>query len=1247
MALYPGKVLADNPAAYYGFNEPPGSSAYVDATAHERDIPFSSEGAETSVGIGVATWTYYSRYTTTGISIPYTATSVSEYTAEFFFKAESDDTYVFLDVGSSTTDLEFHGEVSEDPSNPGDYLVKFGAGYGAWDINLADTHAHSFVYSQAVNQILDGTWHHIVCVWEGTVGVALDDTQFTIYVDGEDATDAATGDTNLSLIGLAPYNMGGPVFITGPFGSDNATPAYYDEFAVYELALSSADVVDHYNAAATIEPAYEIETATELLPWTDGFIMPAYEQDQTFSFSRVAPTIAIEATTAVTAAYTTNDSLLGRTELDPSGSTAVDVSTATLESGEPNAAGYSRTLWFELPLSPEEILQERILLESPTSTGKVSVYKQPSLDDADDTEEADSEELPFIDPLDGEPSFSEMVLVQTAAADQRFDLDTEYGSSYFLQVGLLSGTGDDFTLTWGDASPGEGGEFDGAVEATGTVGLQTLNTANAWIEAGEPNSTGIVETRSVWLKWTSPSSVTASTTFTIGGGSGEPFAAEVYTGAAINALSQQTSGLSTDGTNLLLTITATPDTDYYVRIATTVDNTNFVILWGGPRLEYPANDPAQHLMVTVHAGVAGATLAGKTYVANEQITELPNRKGLQFQESLNVTGSGSITVQQDDKILRAFNPDDWPFETSGTWSGTSQETWRHDPFQLLAFGNIVKFWMNKKVSEGVYQLVCVHGFIIKAREANVIGSGEATERTITVSGPSVLALLNDFIVVHDNYPRTRKSEMRAFNWASVAGPSDLFTNGGWFDSGGNFNSNKSSWNHPINANGVKNPPGYKKRKSELAVNRPKYALTRARKPKWPDMRAKWLWMSQQKDNNQNTNFPPKRVKIRGLHYYRTKNLNITKGGMRLRASAHSDTYYEIYIDGELFMSGNGNENYTKFKRKKTVLDRSGNGVHHTIAVYVEDRKTEGKNKGKDFDHNDAFIFTLQLLNKKGKVKRTLIDSNASQWYAWHGENPPAWSRASILRQVILEARERGVQSAQAISIASDFGQKSAEGNFWWDLKKVSMELQVGMSALDIAGQFSESQRFDLWMDPNTLQLFAYQGGNNGAVPRGRDASDNVALVPGYNLLNYTVQETDEVRNFLLVQYSRGFLYAAADTYTANYESMARYGRREGYLEIGDYISAESARAKGKEVLSQTADAEATGGSSDIVGHFGEDYNGSVIAVPGAVPFLDWDIGDTISAPAANGVLHPHRVLSLSCTEDDNGNLTFDPEIQGY
>ena len=1232
MSLYSSTVLADNPGAYYELNEPPYTGAYADSGPFVRDS--SLFVTPESVGVGRGSWSPLSRVATTGIRT-YPPLGVTGLSIEFLFKLDTPGRYILADVASTTTDPEVRLEISEDVDNVGDYLIKFGLGVGTWDIDLSDTHQHAFVYSDESSDLFDNDWHHIVVTWTGTSGFVWDASQLAIFVDGVRRDQGATRSTYTGSNSYAPLNFANAIYVGGPSTGENDHVSTIDEIAIYETLLTPIKVVKHYNATATIEAVREIESAPSFITFTDGILQTTYEQNFVGNFSYPAFAVSIEAVSSVSIAFATNDMIASREVLETEGAAGVSTAGGSLETGEPNAAGYTATSWYEISFDPEDMLEARLQLTSPTSTGKISVYKQPSLDDGEDFDEEEGEDATNVNPLDSEPDFSKMVLVATASNDQKITLDPEYGSAYFIQVGRLTGPGDDFTISWGDADPGEGGSFAEPIEIADIGGSDTISTLNAWLEVGEPNTTGITESRSVWYLWTAPAIVDAATVFTVTGGSDLSFGAEVYSGTALGALSQQASVVATAPTNSVqLSFTATPSAKYYLRIASVAPVTTFTVQWGEPIESFEAADPVENLLVTVHAGVKGGTWAGKTYAANEKITELPNRYNVQFQEALNIPGSGTVTVKCDDPVMRAYGPSDWPNKTSGPWTGDIENMFAEDPYQLLQFGNIIKFWMNDK---------CVSAFVVKSRENSLVGTGEEADRAITVSGPTVHFLLNDFLVMHDNYPDTRNIEMRSFNWASNVGKGENWNangGGGWFDSTGNFLTNKSSWNHPINVNSIQNPPGYLKKRTEPAKKRPKYALFLAKKPKWPDKSARWMWISQNKAYNTQSNFPRKGQKLKGLHYYRTKTFNVPKAGGRYRFSVHSDTYYEVWLDGDVFLVGNGNENYVKFKTKTINLARTTDTRKHTVAVFVQDRTT------KDKDHNDAFIMTVQQVNTKGKAIRTVLRSNSTSWFAWHGATPPSWSRAMVFRTLFVEAQERGNHSALAMHLRSTFGQKSEEGYVWADTKKFSTQIQVGTSMLDLQQQFSESLKFDVYVDPDTLEIKAWQGGKNGSSGRGKNVSYNVALVPGRNLINYTVSEADNSVNMLLARYASGYVPVKADAESANYRSIQKLGLKEGYVEFGGLHDPVSTRKLAQALLTALGDTTRFSGSGDIVGHSTETYAGSVVPVKGAVPFLDWNVGDTISAPNTNGALRPHRVLSISCTEDAEGNLTFDPELQG-
>src|SRR6478609_8934153 len=85
-------------------------------------------------------------------------------------------------------------------------------------------------------------WHHIVCVYDGT----LPSNNITVYIDGVPETLSATVTSNLytpSTTSTALVNT----FSRDTAGSDTLT----SEIAIYNYPLSSAQVSDHYNVGKT------------------------------------------------------------------------------------------------------------------------------------------------------------------------------------------------------------------------------------------------------------------------------------------------------------------------------------------------------------------------------------------------------------------------------------------------------------------------------------------------------------------------------------------------------------------------------------------------------------------------------------------------------------------------------------------------------------------------------------------------------------------------------------------------------------------------------------------------------------------------------------------------------------------------------------------------------------------------------------------------------------------------------------
>lgn len=1338
MSVYDDLVLLKSPEAYYKFDESIEGSSYLDSSPNERDIVVWHDTADIEVGVG--SWSPYSRKSLSGIPVPFTLETVESLTLEFSVRMDETGKYIFAGVDTIDT-VNLRAEVSELVSSPGHYAIKFGIGVGTWDIDVSDTHQHAFCYSNDVTSLVfDNEWHHITLVWQGTTGSQWDTSTIAIYLDGFDVTNVSTLDRySTSPLTAVPTTFGAPLYITGPQDSDNDYSALFDNFAIYKTALSGSEVVQHFNSTAIIETLVEDDLAEGLVPFTDGYLQTVTELDTVGEISTPLRGLTFEGTSMVTVAAATSDYFAARDLLPDEGALSVNLQGTTLETGEPNAAGYLGTRWYEIQFDPEEMVRAHLTLTSSTSTGKISVYKAPALDNLNDYDDYDEDEIADGAIIQGEPTFSQLVLVATANADLTFTLDQNYGGSYYVQVGRLTGAGTDFLFDWGSADPYPGGTFATSVYVgSGYEGDSVgVTTTNAWLESGEPSASAQVSaTRSIWFEWDAPSGTALPTIFEARGTTGSSFEMSIHTGTAVNSLTQVAVDYSLGGP-LELKFTPTPSTVYYIRIGAIQDGATFFLNWHQPEVDIPKADPVQHLVVTVHAGMAGVTYGGTTYAANQKITELPNRLSAQFQEAINVPGSGSISLLHDDPVLLAYAPPGWNQRdgvssnshtllgaTSSslvvnssqvTWSGTLNSSVRpgstiligtpgtasaefatvkgrsnatntlsfqtpirtahasgsqiwglprplDDPYQLLQVGNIIKFWMGS---------TCVSAFIIKQRDVSIVDGGEESARAISVSGPTVHYLLNDFIVMHDNpdvvlTSSVHPSEMREFNWKSSYVPGqDNWSGSGWFDFTGNYyDKNSHSWNHPIMANTIKSPPGWKKKKTEAAKNRPKYALaklTYVKKKKkskkkykgFPTKDARWMWMDKAAGQGLSPKFTADNYT---QHYYRAKMGNIPAGLYKI--TAHSDTAYEIYLDGVLAMKGNGLENYTKFSKTKTFyLGATTTGNPHTIAVYVGDKNNSYKKKKKkkkaklvntkiDQDHNDAFIMAFQRVNSKGKVLATpLVSGGTGKWWAYHGNKPPEWSKAMVLYTLLREAAQRGNQSAAAIYAATrgNFGKVNASGGAWFDEKNKSFSIQVGQSVLDLQASFSEENNFDVVINPDTLALEAYK-------TMGRNRANNVALVPGQNLIAYSISETDNMKNYLLIQYgdgdTRGFTDVSTDEDSPLGDPVSKYGYREGYLELGGLNNPNDAEDLAEAILASTSDTSQMSGAGDFVGHINESYTGSIIPVDGAVPFLDFKPGDIIAAPGINGLLRSHKVLSLSCTEDSEGMLSFEPELQG-
>ena len=469
-----------------------------------------------------------------------------------------------------------------------------------------------------------------------------------------------------------------------------------------------------------------------------------------------------------------------------------------------------------------------------------------------------------------------------------------------------------------------------------------------------------------------------------------------------------------------------------------------------------------------------------------------------------------------------------------------------------------------------------------------------------VSGPTVHFLLDDFLVRHDGPLRDGSLDERLYSWASRPGD--------WYK--------PEQWDDYTNVSTQQDPPGdwNKNPGKRRKYNQPK---------KWPDPKSNWLWFNGGAGYKWNDGDRKPKRRIHGNRFYR-HNVKILRDSTRVRLFVTADEKVTVYVDGEEVIRKNGRETgYKTFARRDLILSRG----MHTVAVHT--RRSRPVQKGKT-DGTDAFMFTMYDTKEDGTRNEVLLRSNGT-WKCFYGGNPPGWRRAQVLRNCVFEARDRGNTTALKLGLSGFDGDVDSKGRNWGS-DRFSQGVKIGTSALDLQAQLSEGNGFDVWVDPADLKIHAWKR-------RGKDVSKSVALMPGASLMDWSVEEIDETANDFLIKHDGGWAAVKAPG------SVRDFGSREAYVELGGIKDDRTAVALMKKVIRGVGSAVQRAGSPDIVLRRQKSRDGSLIGIEGAYPFLDFNVGDVVSAPGSSGNLVKMRVMSLSCSEDDEGNLSFDPELE--
>ena len=592
---------------------------------------------------------------------------------------------------------------------------------------------------------------------------------------------------------------------------------------------------------------------------------------------------------------------------------------------------------------------------------------------------------------------------------------------------------------------------------------------------------------------------------------------------------------------------------------------------------------------------------------------------LDVYNATNATYQGTLTSAMSSEFVDEYN---------GPGAGTVSVPLDSADAALLVKDAVVRV---------IYRDAVRFAWFVETRERTIADNGN--QYTLTASGRGLLAWLEDAII----YPQGGLADFlapdRPFNYAS--GPGDWRTSGNY--------------------------------QAALGVQWKDDATGRAKLPvRWKDPQAQWIWRTN-----------PSTTVQRGTVNWFYRDFTLTEG-KRIKFYASCDNAMDVYLDGQQIMSSSDfDKEAASFTQMARFTIRLGIGTH-TLAARVKNDKpwqrydlevatddkvscsghglangtqvtitdksgATGLTKGDNYfvrqktdddfklatsnsdgtivnvttkgtvdlrlkvDNTAGFILTGLEVDDNGKDGAVVVRTNTN-WQVSSTE--PYWRPAMILTELIEEAATRGVYRLGGITFGYDITAPTAGS---WTTE-ADLTLKVGSTLLTVLDDMVDLGH-DFWLNPTTLELDAWE-------TRGTDRSATVLLDTGHNLARFTSTVERPIKTVAVVRTKDGWLRAADNTLRdAN-------GWRETFLEYGNTASEDKARINAQRVLRRT-------GKTQVVASGVE-----VAVVTGAVPYVNFDIGDLVSIanPAGSGLPAKARILSIAL-KDEGGGVSFQPELE--
>jgi len=376
--------------------------------------------------------------------------------------------------------------------------------------------------------------------------------------------------------------------------------------------------------------------------------------------------------------------------------------------------------------------------------------------------------------------------------------------------------------------------------------------------------------------------------------------------------------------------------------------------------------------------------------------------------------------------------------------------------------------------------------------------------------------------------------------------------------------------------------------------RPPEGFPRSHPAAWPDEPSKRMW-----------SVDPDATGADGVYrevLFRASFTVPTAGNYKIYVTA--DDFYELYLDGQL----SSVQDARLFQWLETFeVARSFVPGTYRLAL-----------KGWDDYLTRSFVMVAVCkVDLEGKPTETVFRSEAGAGWLQHqvapNGTPVGWRGDQILRALVLEAQARGATPVDSLTLG--FTNTLDSAGVAWAGGFQDRKFNVGTSVLDALDKLTELG-MDVAVTPGMVL--------NAWKQRGTNKTATVQFLPGVNLVEHSLSSQRPAKTRLLLR--------TLDKWSevANSTAETALGRIEGFLSLGDTTSQGHAGIVADASLAELAAAKVV-------------VTSRVALITGALPYVDFDLGDLVRTTGRGGAALDVTVLAHNWSEGDNGLLSYVPE----